>query len=56
MRQQIRKKYFSTAIKADGTVVRGIPAAADWVEENFDERVMAATKKAFFQHIKNWMW
>ena len=48
--KKLRGNYFTTAKKADGIVIKGIPAAAAWVEENFDKKVLVAVQKAFFQH------
>ena len=53
--KKLKRKYLLTTKKSDGTVVRGIPAAADLVEANVDKRVLAAAQKAFFSALRNRM-
>ena len=50
----MKGEHLLIAKQADGTVVSGIPVAANWVEENFDKKVLAAVQKAFFSALRKW--
>ena len=50
--KKLRGHYLLTATKADGTVIKGVPAATDWVEANFDKKVLAAAQKAWLSAMK----
>ena len=43
--------YLLTVQKPDGSLVKDIPAATDWVEANFKKEVLAAAQKAFLQSL-----
>ena len=49
--KKLKGHYFLTVQKPDGSVVKDIPAATDWVEANFKKEVLAAAQTDFLQSL-----
>ena len=49
--KNLKGHYLLTVMRPDGTLLKDVSAATDWVEANFKKEVLAAAQQSFFQSL-----